>query len=190
MREIKRLFILLCNVLSVEHSTEIVSSSLVEVNDLVKGKIELQLENEGKFEPDTDTKENPTTYRCKSPFGRHFDTLRKNNCTDHVIHKGNRSNPCYSLEVLEYLLTYYMPIVPLWTGIILSRSNENLCKASKANAEIWFRIVKHPILETKVNLRASDFIRTMYEYVNDRIDAFNFRFHPLATNISKSRKGN
>ncbi|KAI6655862.1 hypothetical protein LOD99_1596 [Oopsacas minuta] len=49
MREINRLFILLCNVLSVEHSTEIVSSSLVELNDLVKGKIELQLENEGNL---------------------------------------------------------------------------------------------------------------------------------------------
>ncbi|KAI6648569.1 hypothetical protein LOD99_8049 [Oopsacas minuta] len=89
MREINRLYILLCNVLSVVHSTKIVSSSLVELNDLVKGKIELQLENEGNFELDTDTKENPTTYPCKSPFGRHFDTLRKNNCTDHVIHKGN-----------------------------------------------------------------------------------------------------
>ena len=55
-----------------------------------------------------------------------------------------------------------MLILPLWTGVILSRScDENMCKSSYANVENWFRIVKHPFLETKVNVRAGDF------YMND-----------------------
>ena len=82
-----------------------------------------------------------------------------------------------------------MPILPLWTGVILSRScDKNMSKASNAAAENWFRIVKHPIFETKVNVRAGDFIRTMYDNINDRISAFNFGFHPLAPKIFKSRK--
>ena len=42
MREIDRLFTLLCIVLSNEYSNEIVNSSLVELNALVTVKIELQ----------------------------------------------------------------------------------------------------------------------------------------------------
>ena len=69
-----------------------------------------------------------------------------------------------------------MPIIPLWTGVILSKSCDE-SKASNASAENWFRIVKGSILETKVNVRASDFIRTMYDNIHDRISALNFGFH-------------
>ena len=68
-----------------------------------------------------------------------------------------------------------MPIIPLWTGVILSKSCDE-STASNASAENWFRIVKHPILETKVNVRAGDFIRTMYDNIHDRISAFNLDF--------------
>ena len=142
-----------------------------------------------KIEDEYDQSDNSTTYRVKSPFGGHFDILKKNNCSKSKIFKGNKLNTCYSLEVLDYLLTYYMPILPLWTGVISSRScDENMSKASNATAENWFRIRKHPILETKVNVRAGDFIRTMYDNINDRISAFNFGFHPLTPKIFKSRK--
>ena len=48
-------------------------------------------------------------------------------------------------------------------------------------AENWFKIIKRAILETKVNRRAGDFIRTMYCKINDRISAFGP--HPLVPNI-------
>ena len=189
MREIDRLFTLLCIGLSNEYSNEIVSSGLVELNVLVTGRVELQQENVELIDDEYDQSDNSTTYRVKSPFGRHFDILIKNNCSKSKIFKGSKLNTCYSLEVLDYLFTYYMTILPLWTGVILFRScDENICKASNATAENWFRIVKHPIFETKVNVRAGDFIRTMYDSINDRISAFNFGFHPLAPKIFKSRK--
>ena len=187
MREIDRIFTLLCIVLSNEYSNEIVNTSLVELNALVTGKIELQQENVVNFEDDYEPSDDSITYRLKSPFGRHFDILKRNNCARSKIFKGNKLNTCYSLEILEYLLTYYMPILPLWTGVILSKSCDE-SKASNPSAENWFRIVKHPILETKVNVRAGDFIRTMYDNIHDRISAFNFGFHPLAPKIFKSRK--
>ena len=188
MREIDRLFTLLCIVLSNEYSNEIVNSSLVELNALVTGKIELQQENVVNFEDDYEPSDNSITYRLKSPFGRHFDILKRNNCARSKIFKGNKLVTCYSLEILEYLLTYYMPIIPLWTGVILSKSCDESKASFCASAENWFRIVKHPILETKVNVTAGDFIRTTYDNIHDRISAFNFGFHPLAPKIFKSRK--
>ena len=122
MREINRLFTLLCIVLSNEYSnTEIFNSSLVELNALVTSKIELQ-RNRSKFLDDYEPSDNSITYRLKSPFGRHFDILKRNDCARSKIFKGNKLNTCYSIEIFEYLLTYYMPILPFWTGIILSKS--------------------------------------------------------------------
>ena len=111
MREIDRLFTLLCIVLSNEYSNEIVNSSLVELNALVNGKIELQQENAVNFEDDYEPSDNSFTYRLKSSFGRDFDVLIRNNCARSNIFKGNKLNTCYSLEILEYLLTYYMSII-------------------------------------------------------------------------------
>ena len=42
--------------------------------------------------------------------------------------------------------SYYMPLVPLWSGIILSIVNSKGSPTdSNAIAENWFRIVKHNI---------------------------------------------
>ena len=68
-----------------------------------------------------------------------------------------------------------MPILPLWTGVILSRSCDELYVRPVTQLQkIWFRIFEHPVFETKVNVRAGDFIRTMYDNINDIISAFNF----------------
>ena len=49
--------------------------------------------------------------------------------------------------VKKNLLTYYIPLLPLWSGIILCTvsSSENATD-SNAIVENWFRIVKHRIL--------------------------------------------
>ena len=63
-------------------------------------------------------------------------------------------------DILEYASTYYMQILPIWFGVILSQSSEeNKFTVSNAIAENWFRIVKRTIFETKVNTKAGDFIR-------------------------------
>ena len=97
-------------------------------------------------------------------------------------------------SVYYYALTLQHPdyqIAPIlvaeMTGGIMSKSCDE-SRASFAYAGNCFRIVKHPILETKVNVRAGNFIRTMYDNIHDRISAFNFGFHPLAPKIFKSRK--
>ena len=44
----------------------------------------------------------------------------------------------YSPQIIQFLLTYYMPIVPLWSGIILSTVNSKGSPTdSNAIAENW-----------------------------------------------------
>ena len=75
------------------------------------------------------------------------------------------------------LLSYYILILLLWSGAILSRkSDENEYMASNAIAEKYFRIVKQPIMEDKASTRASHFIRTMYVNIDDRVSALNLVF--------------
>ena len=54
----------------------------------------------------------------------------------------------------------------------------------------WFRIVKHPILETKVSIRAGDYIHTMYDNIQDRISALTLDFILWLPKYLKVRKGN
>ena len=72
-----------------------------------------------------------------------------------------------------------MPLLPLWSGIILCTvsSSENATD-SNAIIENWFRIVKHSILYSETGIRAADFIRTVYNNIDDRIAAFKFAFTP------------
>ena len=57
-------------------------------------------------------------------------------------------NGFYFPDILKYLLIYYMPILTLWTGIILSRTgDEQETFTSIAIEENWSRIVKYPIFE-------------------------------------------
>ena len=184
MQEINRVFVGLSNILSIQYYNDTVSSSLVELNGLVRGDMLYQLDYVEPPEDDSTQVENATTYRAKSPFGRHFDSLVYKNRNDVKTDKISMLNGCYCPDIFEYLLTYYMPILPLWTGIILSQTgDEEETKASNAIAENWFRIVKHPIFESNIH-----FIRTMYSNIYDRISAFKFGFHPLASRIFKAKK--
>ena len=79
-----------------------------------------------------------------------------------------------------------MPLLPLWTRIILSRTGKEVeTKASKAIAENWLRIVKNSIFASNLHIRAGDFIRTMYSNIHDRISAIKFGFNPLGSKYLK-----
>ena len=96
------------------------------------------------------------TYREKSPFGKHFANIAKN-CKPWINknpEKNEEPKPCYNPELIEYLLTYYLPILPLWSGIIIgpiSKVDKNKNSIfSNAIVENWMRIVKLNILNPKL----------------------------------------
>ena len=64
--------------------------------------------------PISDSKANSTQ---KSPFVKHFVRIleccqEELNDVDHFSNS-SESNPCYNPEIIEYLLTYYLSILPL-----------------------------------------------------------------------------
>ena len=112
------------------------------------------------------------TYKSKSPFGK-YSERELTNCQDFIDNKmeetysGRRDfeeNSLYFLPKLPiFLSTHYMPICPLWTGLILCRlstSEQNLMsKYSNAIIENWMRILKKKILGNEIKMTLADFIR-------------------------------
>ena len=90
-------------------------------------------------------------------------------------------------KLFNYLMTYYFPLLPFWTGIILSKINDSTTD-SNAIIENWFRIVKYSIFKSETNIKAGDFIRTIFTHIDDRLATFKFAFQPLAHKVFKSKK--
>ena len=95
----------------------------------------------------------------------------------------------YSPEILEYILTYYMPLLPLWSGIILSKVNiDGISTDGNAEVENWFKIVKHCIFKSQNNMRVGDFIRCIFTHIGDRLASFEFAFQPLGHKVFKVKE--
>ena len=101
----------------------------------------------------------------------------------------NDKNVCYYPKILEYLLTYYMPLLPLWSGIILSKVKVNAVSTeSNAQVENWFKIVKHSIFQSQINIRVGDFVRHIFGHIEDRLASFKFAFQPMGHRVFKAKK--
>ena len=138
------------------------------------------------------------TYKNKSPFGRHFDSiLQKSNSFVQDLQTRRQTTPLevnsrYFLPDLpEYLVTHYMPICPLWTGMIIGATLfPGKLDVTFTNSIVgnWMKIVKHNILKDEIKLRPGDFIRKIYEGISGRIKAFDFAFLPISTKVLKRTK--
>ena len=132
----------------------------------------------------------------KSPFGKHFVQISQQ-CEFNISISKQRNtreaNPYYYPDLIGYLLTYYLPVLPLWSGVIfglhrMSIGGNNYSHYSNAIAENWMRIIKIDILNSKCNLRPGDFIRTIYPSISSRISALKFALLPRAGKIFKYGK--
>ena len=93
-----------------------------------------------------------------SPFGKHFVQISQQfdfNINIIKQHNIGEANPYYYPDLIRYLLAYYLPIFPLWSGIILgpqrmSIGGNNYSHNSNAIVENWLRIVNiYLILNSK-----------------------------------------
>ncbi len=91
------------------------------------------------------------------------------------------NNKYYCPGILDILMKDYMPIFPLWSGIMLGdlkgyndresiRDGDDLQKTHDTNchAENWFCIVKDKILQKKLHHRPATFIQKMYASLQGR----------------------
>ena len=181
--EINQIFGLLCYVLCRKKQTSAYCNMLNQLEKCVKGDITVSSNAAEELEDETDV---------HVTFGRYFELIY-HNILDSLSEVENVPQPdpnsvSYSPQIIQFLPTYYMPLVPMWSGIILSTVNSKGSPTdSNAIAENWFRIVKHNIFTSETNIQAADFIR-IYSNIEDRIAAFKFGFSPLAHKIFKPKK--
>ena len=193
MDEINQLFGLLCYILCSKKQTSVYFDKLNQLEKCVKGEINVSINVPEEFEDESDNHLNGVTYREKSPFGRHFDLVYQRTLVSlsqvDDISQYDPNSVSYNPKIIEFLLTHYFPLLPLWSGIILSSINsEEISTDSNAIVENWFRIVKHSIFNSETLMQAGDSIRTLYKNIDDRIAAFKFAFTPLAHKVFKSKK--
>ena len=191
LNEINQLFGLVCYILCSKKQTSVYCNKLNQLEEFITAEIIVSNDVPNEFEDDTEFKSNAVTYREKSPFGRHFEMIYRNTLVSisEVENHSQLDSVSYNPQIVEFLLTYYMPLLPLWSGIILCTvsSSENATD-SNAIVENWLRIVKHSILNSETGIRAADFIRTVYNNIDDRIAAFKFTFTSLAHKVFKPKK--
>ena len=190
--EIKRVFESLCILLTTESILPLVSKSLLDLEELVKGEIEITGLEIDLIDDDIEN-DARNTYRKTSPFGRYFEELYCNAIAKISPQKQqtNNKNVCYSPKIIEYLMTYYMPLLPLWSGIILSKVKvSGVPTDSNVHVENWFKIVKHSIFNSHINIRVGDFVRDIFPYIEDRLASFKFAFEPLGHRVFKAKEKN
>ena len=185
-------FSALCMVFKSSHLSEIVIENIKILESYISGSSVEFLDNSEDNNEEDITNDNLDVVKAgnlmkdRSPFGKHFINISQQ-CDINVSsqHNTGEANPYHYPDLIGYLLTYYLPILPLWSGIILgphrmSVDGKKYSHYSNAIAENWMRIVKIDILNSKCNLRPGDFIRTIYPAINSRISAFKFGLHPFA----------
>ena len=174
IKDVDKLFELLCYILCSKKITSIYCRKLTELEEFVKGEVVHIDENNlpEEFDDEIITKENGITYREKSPFGRHFELINSKckACICDDEKKSKDSNDFYYPGIIDFIMTYYMPLIPLWSGIILSSDGPST--DSNAIVENWFKIVKYSIFNSETGIRAADFIRSIYTNIDDRMAAF------------------
>ena len=158
-----KFFSSLCNVFLSKFSTESLKYHFLNIESCICNKSCHLNDENSDFEHDDINGSSPEsrTYRAKSPFGRYFshiyETCRNTILMDNASSSKNNDNKndYYYPEIIDYLLTYYFPIIPLWSGIILGSvttgSDNKISHFSNAIAENWMRVVKIDILHSNLS---------------------------------------
>ena len=114
--EINQIFGLLCYVLCCKKQTSAYCNMLNQLEECVKGDITVSSNPPEEFEDETDVHVNGVTYREKSPFGRHFELIYHNILDSlsevEYVSQPDPNSVSYSPQIIQFLLTYYMPLVP------------------------------------------------------------------------------
>lgn len=132
------------------------------------------------------------TILARSPFTKEFDsvldTVMCNVDPEEETEIGNNKYHCPG--ILDFLMEDYMPIFPLWSGIMLGDLTRHNAKEStdddevqkthdtNCHAENWFCILKDKILQKKLHHRPATFIQKMYASLQGR-----YREHILQHNL-------
>ena len=81
----------------------------------------------------------------------------------------SQNNHFYYPTIVEYLLTYFMPILPLWSDLLFKTIKNDSLIRSNAVVENWNIILKHTRMKYCTKFRPGDFIRKLCSYLKGRV---------------------
>ncbi|XP_024147265.2 uncharacterized protein LOC112158246 [Oryzias melastigma] len=132
-----------------------------------------------QFEDDKTPEAN--TIFAQSPFQKDFSSVLQSVMTTLNLEEEEEEetiNIYYCPEIVHVLMKDYIPIYPLWSGVMLGdlgrHSNNSVFDDSpgkhdtNCHAENWFCILKTKILQKKLYLRPADFIQKMNQSLQGR----------------------
>ncbi|XP_046681270.1 LOW QUALITY PROTEIN: uncharacterized protein LOC124368040 [Homalodisca vitripennis] len=97
------------------------------------------------------------------------DSNKNMNSDDSTTHDSasRTENIYYNSKMANLIINKYSPYLPLWSGLLLHTSTENVCSERMSNGPVenWFFQLKHIILAGNKRLRPNRFIRMVREYV-------------------------
>lgn len=84
-----------------------------------------------------------------SPFYKYLTDLYKNLKIDIDQAENSTTNDYYNPDFFNSICKKYISILPLWSGVLLTKSvrTENIVRMSNATVENWFGYVKHTYLK-------------------------------------------
>ncbi len=165
------IFKCMCHVFYTKANTQCVNQCLQQLHDHIRGIKNSEDTLDKKQAVDDYIPPEAKTILARSPFTKEFagvlDAVMSIEDPEEETEMGN--NKYYCPGILDILMKDYIPIFPLWSGIMLGdlkryndresiRDDDDLQKTHDTNchAENWFCIVKDKILQKKTAPSASN----------------------------------
>ena len=109
--------------------------------------------------------------RRNSPFNeffmRHLDTYIDGDSTEELPDSTN--NNYRAIQAMELLAKEYLPLFPLWSGVVFTLAGESITRDTNSPVENWFRILKHDVLGGKTKMRIGKFVISLNRSLMGRI---------------------
>ncbi|KAK9961941.1 hypothetical protein ABG768_007335 [Culter alburnus] len=177
------IFKCMCYVFYTKSNTQCVNQSLQTLQDHIRGIIIPEDTLDEKQAVDDYIPPEAKTILARSPFTKEFGSVLEAVMAieDPELENEMDNNKYHCPEILDILMKDYMPIFPLWSGLMLGdlkrfkdresiRDDSYVQKTHDTNchAENWFCIVKDKILLKKLHHRPATFIQKMYASLQGR----------------------
>ena len=169
-------------------SISILNSAIASKGEIVKEENTVCDHIDVTVEVDLASLEQQGPIRRRSPFYNAFEIP--------ISIDGHHDNDYYCPEALRLIHAQYLPLFPLWSGIMLGDLGRHMypeahtmigeTRDTNAPVENWMKIIKKDIFQGRKHILPGKFIRTMHSNLKGRIKAHNMDLRPTKKQKKKN----
>ena len=98
----------------------------------------------------------------------------------------SNDNSLYSQKVCKHIMKFYMPYLPLWTAIIVSKVIPNFERASNVPVESYFNQIKWEVFKGKTKMNQVFVMENLRQNVSDRVQ--QARLEGMGVRLTSNQK--